>query len=156
MIKNLCADQFFAVNKCNSADKCKKTHVERCFYPCIHFYMGNCKYGFNCLFSHSIKRQLVRPEPAKEVCRKLYYENYCPQGNKCKFSHDLRGEPCIYNSIGNCKFSAESCRYSHEKKVDANIPCFFNLMGGCKNAENCENKHSNENIIKYISYEGPI
>jgi hypothetical protein len=34
-------------------------------------------------------------------------------------------------------------------------PCFFNLMAGCKN-ENCENKHSNENIIKYISYEGPI
>jgi hypothetical protein len=28
-------------------------------------------------------------------------------------------------------------------------------MAGCKN-ENCENKHSNENIIKYISYEGPI
>ena len=120
-IKTLCADQYFAVNKCPSAgpgqqgQQCKggKQHVERYLYPCIHFYMGNCKYGFNCLFSHSIKRQIVKPEPPKEICRKLYYENYCPQGNKCRFSHDLRTEPCIYNSLGKCKFSAETCRFSH-------------------------------------------
>ena len=74
---------------------------------------------------------------------------------KNRFSHDLRTEPCIYNSLGKCKFSAESCRFSHEKKVDVSVPCFFNLMGGCKN-EHCENKHSFDNIIKYISYEGPI
>ena len=159
-IKGLCADQYFAVSKCaggqgpNGLSKCGKNHVDRCYYPCIHFYMGNCKYGFNCLFSHSIKRQIVKPEPPKEICRKLYLENFCPQGNKCRFSHDLRTEPCIYNSLGKCKFSAESCRFSHEKKVDVSVPCFFNLMGGCKN-EHCENKHSFDNIIKYISYEGP-
>ncbi len=155
-IKNLCADQYFAVNKCPGAPtqqgpKCGKLHVERCFYPCIHFYMGNCKYGFNCLFSHAIKRQIVKPEPPKEICRKLYYENYCPQGNKCRYSHDLRNEPCIYNSLGKCKFSAEECRFSHEKKVDVSVPCFFNLMAGCKN-DNCENKHNIESIYKYISY----
>jgi len=160
-IKNLCADQYFAVNKCslgqgqNLLGKCGKLHVERYNYPCIHFYMGNCKYGFNCLFSHSIKRQVVKPEPSKDICRKLYYENFCSQGNKCRFSHDLRTEPCVYNSMGKCKFSENTCRFSHEKKVDVSVPCFFNLMGGCKN-EQCENKHTFDNIIKYISYEGPI
>ncbi len=68
VIKNFCADQYFAVSKCqggppgpNGQAKCGKIHVERSIYPCIHFYMGNCKYGFNCLFSHSIKRQIVKP-----------------------------------------------------------------------------------------------
>jgi hypothetical protein len=71
-IKNFCSEQYFAVAKC-SGGKCGKSHVDRCYYPCVHFYMGNCKYGFNCLFSHSIKRQIVKPEPANELCKKLYY-----------------------------------------------------------------------------------
>ncbi len=154
MIKNMCPKQYFAVDKCHQKI-CEKQHVDRCFYPCIHYYMGNCKYGFNCLFSHSIKRQIVKPEPAKETCKKLYYENYCPVGNKCKYNHELREYPCVYNSIGKCKFTEENCRYTHEKKLNEPVLCFFNLMNGCKNNE-CENKHVNENLIKYISYEGPI
>jgi len=115
--------------------------------------MGNCKYGFNCLFSHSIKRQIVKPEPAKETCRKLYYENYCPAGNKCKFSHDLRQYPCVFNSVGKCMYTDVNCRFSHELKLDNPIICFFNLMDGCKNGQ-CENRHTVDNVIKYISYEG--
>ena len=117
LIKNLCPEQYFAVTKCSNPSKCGKQHVDRCYYPCIHFYMGNCKYGFNCLFSHSIKRQIVRPEPPKQLCKKLYYENYCPLGSKCRNSHDLRTEPCIYNSMGKCKFTDNNCRFSHEKKI---------------------------------------
>lgn len=104
-IKNLCSEQYFAVNKCPNSSVCHKNHVDRSMYPCIHYYMGNCKYGFNCLFSHYIKRQIVKPEPSKDICRRLYNENYCPQGNKCRFSHDLRNEPCVFNSMGKCKFS---------------------------------------------------
>ncbi len=135
MIKNLCANQYFAVDKCNKKE-CVKTHVDRCFYPCIHYYLGNCKYGFSCHFSHSLKRQITRPEPNKETCKKLYYENFCQNGNKCRYSHDLREYACVFNSLGKCKYTNEQCRYSHEKKLDIPVVCFFNLMGGCSNT-NC-------------------
>ena len=65
MIKNLCANQYFSVEKCKGEKDCGKKHVDRCFYPCIHYYMGNCKYGFSCHFSHALKRQINRPEPTK-------------------------------------------------------------------------------------------
>ncbi len=133
MINGYCGKQYFAVNKCKNPQECGKRHVERCFYPCIHYYMGNCKYGFNCHFSHSIRRQIVRPEPVPETCKKLYYDNFCPLKSKCKNSHDLRQYPCVYNSIGKCKYSDEDCRYSHEKKIEVPILCFFNLMGACEN-----------------------
>lgn len=136
MVKNLCANQYFAFDKCPRKEACGKHHVERCFYPCIHYYMGNCKYGFSCHFSHALKRQITRPEPTKETCKKLYYENYCSSGSKCKYSHDLREYPCVFNSLGKCKHSDSDCRYSHEKKMDVPIVCFFNLMGGCSNP-NC-------------------
>lgn len=155
LIKCLCPDQYFSVEKCPSPNNCKRNHVPQYYYPCIHFYSGNCKYGFNCRFSHSIKRQIVRPEPAKETCKKQYYENYCPLKNKCKYSHELREYPCVYNSIGKCKFSNENCKYSHVKRMESEVICFFNLMNGCKN-DQCENKHTTDNMMKFISYEGPL
>jgi hypothetical protein len=38
--------------------------------------------------------------------------------------------------LGKCKYTNEQCRYSHEKKLDIPVVCFFNLMGGCSNT-NC-------------------
>jgi hypothetical protein len=85
------------------------------------------------------------------VCRSFYIELYCPLKGNCRYSHDLKKEPCIWNSIGKCKFSATSCRYSHEIKARSPMICFFHLMRGCFNP-NCENTHIEENIYKYISY----
>lgn len=113
MIQQLCPRQYFAVNKCDG-NGCQKLHVEECFYPCIHYFTGNCKYGFNCHYSHNIRRRIPRPEPQKETCRKLYYENYCPMGSKCRYSHDLKQYPCYYNTLTKCKFEADDCRYSHK------------------------------------------
>lgn len=134
-IQGLCAQQYFAVDKCPGAPghKCKneKLHVERFQYPCIHYFTGNCKYGMNCHFSHHIRRQIARPEPNKDTCKKLYYENNCPLGGKCKSSHDLKVYPCYYNTISKCKFADDECRYSHDKLIEAPLVCFFDLMKGC-------------------------
>lgn len=62
-VRGFCARQYFAPDKCTDSKLCGKMHVDRCFYPCIHYFAGNCKYGFNCHFSHSIRRQIPRPEP---------------------------------------------------------------------------------------------
>ncbi len=133
-IKTYCGSQYFAVEKCSGKD-CKKTHVDRVYYPCIHFYKGNCKYGFNCHFAHSIQRNLAKQPPARETCKELYYNNYCDAGNKCKYSHDLREYPCIYNSLGNCKYAPDDCRFSHDvkKQIKCQIVFLFSLMDDCKN-----------------------
>ena len=156
-IERLCPQQYFAVEKCETNQKCGKNHVDRCYYPCIHYFTGNCKYGFNCHFSHHIRRQITRPEPAKDTCKKLYYENFCPAGGKCRFSHDLKQYPCYYNTLSKCRFSSDDCRYSHDKLIDAPVVCFFDLMKGCKNTpEDCPNTHATDNAAKYLSYDGPI
>lgn len=108
-IQNLCPNQYFTTEKCpttQAGTKCPRDrfHVDRHSYPCIHYFAGNCKYGMNCFFSHHIRRFIPRPEPEKDTCKKLYYENSCPAGGKCKFSHDLKKYPCYYNTLGKCKF----------------------------------------------------
>lgn len=138
LIQQMCPNQYFAVDKCTKEQnepKCKngRVHVERYQYPCIHYFTGNCKYGMNCHFSHHIRRQILRPEPIKGTCKKLYYENNCPDGGKCKSSHDLKGYPCYHNTVGKCRFSDQECRYSHDKLLDTPVVCFFDLMKGCKN-----------------------
>lgn len=70
-IKSYCGQQYFALEKCPG--NCGKNHVDPCFYPCIHYFTGNCKYGFNCHFSHRLRRQVAKPEPNKDTCKKLYY-----------------------------------------------------------------------------------
>ena len=78
-------------------------------------------------------------------------------GGKCRYSHDLKGYPCIHNTLGKCRFSSEDCRYSHEKLVDTPVICFFDLMGSCKNkSDECPNTHVGENAVKYLSYDGTI
>ena len=156
-IRGYCGHQYFAVEKCPGPQGCAKQHVDRCFYPCIHYFTGNCKYGFNCHFSHSLRRQVIRPEPDKDTCKKLYYDNYCPMGGKCRYSHDLKAYPCVHNTLGKCKFSSEDCRYSHDKLVETPVICFFDLMGSCRNKpEECPNTHVGENAVKYLSYDGTI
>ena len=160
-LQTLCPNQYFAVEKCSAPlnNKCvnDRLHVDRFLYPCIHYFTGNCKYGMNCHFQHHIKRQIPRPEPQKETCKKLYFENSCPMGNKCKFSHDLSNYPCYYNSIGKCRFDDDECRYDHKTKLELPLVCFFDLMKGCnKSEQECQNKHITDGVTKYLSYDGPI
>ena len=53
-VSTLCARQYFSVPKCRDQAECTKTHVHRVYYPCIHYYLGNCKYGMNCKFAHNL------------------------------------------------------------------------------------------------------
>lgn len=53
-LSNLCSSQYFTINRCRDPAQCTKQHVQRVYYPCIHYYLGNCKYGMNCKFAHNL------------------------------------------------------------------------------------------------------
>jgi len=54
--------------------------------PCRHFARGTCRFGEQCLFSHTIKNLERNPTP------------------------------CMYfAALGQCRFGAQ-CRYTHESK----------------------------------------
>lgn len=150
-LKTLCPNQYFKVKRCRNS--CKKIHVDKSCYPCIYFYSGVCKDGMNCEFAHTIRRIIAKPTPASDICRTMFNLNYCPFKQDCRYSHDLRKEPCVWHSLGKCKFTAVECRYSHEKKAEVKTQCFFNLMLGCSNP-NCPNQHTVDDAYKYVSYEG--
>ena len=57
VLSALCARQYFSVPRCKDS-QCTKQHVQRVYYPCIHYYLGNCKYGMNCKFSHVLSSKV--------------------------------------------------------------------------------------------------
>jgi hypothetical protein len=149
-VGTLCPKQYFSSKKCSGPRECGRRHEPRGLYPCIFFYSGSCKYGHKCCFRHTLKRKVTRPDPNPNVCRAFFEYASCYNGHNCKYSHDLRGEPCVWNSLGNCKYTATECRYSHELKAPVSIPCFFHLMGACRNAE-CPHSHAADKV-RSISY----
>lgn len=62
-VMGFCSRQYFSYPRCKEQQGCTKSHVHRVYYPCIHYYLGNCKYGFNCKFAHSMQSKLPADSP---------------------------------------------------------------------------------------------
>ena len=78
----LCPRQYFSVPRCKDQAQCNKNHVQRVYYPCIHYYLGNCKYGMNCKFSHVLVAK-VPPASEDNVCF-FSLMNGCEAGRDAK------------------------------------------------------------------------
>jgi len=129
----------FLNNKCTHGDDCKYAHVAnaatlpkgalyQCLTRCGDFYNGKCSRGESCKYAHIVnakqledrhKRSLVSGLPLSgsgSVSRSRYCQDFrkgkCNRGSSCKYSH--AEELCRDFNRGECRFTAEQCRYVHK------------------------------------------
>jgi len=84
-LASLCSKQYFSFPRCKDEHTCGKQHVGRVYYPCIHYFLGNCKYSFNCKFSHVLVSR-VPPTSEDAVCFFSLMDG-CNNQTECKKKH---------------------------------------------------------------------